>query len=361
MKFGETVMRIEEIDKNLALDGTVDKEGLSFYSFEDKPFKVYGDLRREEDGLLYRLPKDVAKNTSAGVLGLASCNAGGRVRFKTNSKRIAIVAKYDSVCHMPHCALSGSAGLDMYVGDEYAKTFIPPVNMPNKVFEAVANLDGGEDADITINLPLYSKLTQLYIGIEDGASLLPPTPYKHECPIVYYGSSITQGGCASRPGSAYQSRLTRWLDWDHINLGFSGSAHAEEAIVNYIADMNMSVFVCDYDHNAPNPEFLERTHMPFYRRVREKNPDLPIVFMTRPNSTYSNNRLMRREIIKRTYDTAVSEGDKNVYFLDPTEHMPFESNEGTVDLCHPTDLGFYFMATGLLPILKEIEKKLYKE
>lgn len=352
-------MKIEEIDKNLAVDSTIDREGLSFFNFEDAPFKIYGGLRREDDGLFYRLPKEVAKMTSAGVFGLASCNAGGRVRFKTNSKRVAIIAKYDHVGHMPHFALSGSAGLDIYEGDMYSKTFIPPMSMPNRAFEAVAGFDGNKEVDVTINLPLYSKLTDLYIGIEDGASLSAPTPYKHEHPIVYYGSSITQGGCASRPGSAYQSHLTRWLDWDHINLGFSGSAHAEEAIVNYIADMDMSVFVCDYDHNAPNPEFLERTHMPFYRRVREKQPNLPIVFMTRPNSALSKERLKRREIIKRTYDTAVAEGDKNVYFIDPTEHMPFICDDGTVDHCHPTDLGFYFMATALRPILEEIERKLY--
>ncbi len=354
-------MRIEDIDKNLAVDSTVDKEGLSFYSFEDEPFRIYGDLRREDDGLLYRLPKEVAARTSGGVLGLASCNAGGRVRFRTDSKRVAIVAKYDSVCHMPHCALTGSAGLDLYVGDVYTKTFTPPISMPNKAYEAIAHLDGGKEVDITINLPLYSKLTHLYIGLDENASLSAPTPYKHENPILYYGSSITQGGCASRPGSAYQARITRWLDWDHINLGFSGSAHAEEAIVNYIAEKEMSVFVCDYDHNAPSPEFLEKTHMPFYRKVREKRPDLPIVFMTRPNSALDEGRLKRRAIIKKTYDTAIAEGDTNVYFLDPTEHTPFLVDEGTVDHCHPTDLGFYFMAAALRPILEEIEKKLYNE
>ena len=353
------MMRIEDIDKNLAVDSTIDKEGLEFFSFEDEPFRIYGDLRREDDGLLYRLPREVAKNTSAGVFSLASCTAGGRVRFRTDSKRVAIIAKYDSVCSMPHFPLTGSAGLDIYVDNEYVKTFVPPMSMPSKAFEALCGLDGGKEVDITINLPLYSKLTHLYIGLEDGASLSAPTPYKHERPILYYGSSITQGGCACRPGSVYQSHLTRWLDWDHINLGFSGSAHAEEAIVNYIASKDMSVFVCDYDHNAPNPEFLERTHMPFYRKVRASQPDLPIVFMTRPNSVGSMDRQRRREIIKKTYDTAVAEGDKNVYFLDPTEHTPFVIDEGTVDHCHPTDLGFYFMAAALRPILEEIEKKLY--
>jgi hypothetical protein len=96
--------------------------------------------------------------------------------------------------------------------------------------------------------------------------------------------------------------------------------------------------------------------MPLYRKVRAAQPDLPIVFMTRPNGALTQNRLDRRAIIKKTYDTAVSEGDKNVYFLDPTEHTPFMADEGTVEGCHPTDLGFYFMAKALEPILKEILK-----
>ena len=119
----------------------------------------------------------------------------------------------------------------------------------------------------------------------------------------------------------------------------------------------MSIFVCDYDHNAPSSAHLEATHLPLYRKVRAKNPDLPIVFMTRPNSALSQVRLNRRAVIKKTYDTAVSEGDKNVYFLDPTEHTPFIADEGTVEGCHPTDLGFYFMAQSLMPILKEILEK----
>ena len=352
-------MKIEELDKNLIVDKEIDKTGLVFHSFEEEPFRIFGDLRREDDGLLYRLPKEVAERTSRGVFGHAAATAGGRVRFRTNSARIAIIAKYDHVTMMPHFALTGSAGLDIYESNEFQTIYAPPIEIPNKAFESVVNFGDNEYKEITINLPLYSTLTYLYIGLDEGTEVLAPTPYKHEKPIVYYGSSITQGACASRPGNTYQSILSRWLDWDYINLGFSGSAHAENSIVEYIASMDMSVFVCDYDHNAPNPEFLERTHLPLYRKVREKNPDLPIVFMTRPNSVGSNNRLQRREIIKRTYDIALAEGDKNVYFLDPTEHTPFAIDEGTVDHCHPSDLTFYFMATALRPILEEIEKKLY--
>lgn len=349
-------MRIDEIDKNLAVDKTINKEGLKFFSFEEEPFRIYGDLRREEDGLLYRIPKDVAKRTSKNVTGLAACTAGGRVRFKTNSKRIAIIAKYNLIHQMSHFPITGSAGLDLYADNKYKATFTPPFSMPNKAYESLATFADSCEREITINLPSYSMLTELYIGLDEGASLSAPTPYKNEKPIVYYGSSITQGACSSRPGATYQARLSRWLDSDYINLGFSGSAYAEEAIIDYIASLDMSVFVCDYDHNAKTLEYLEATHMPIYRKIRAKNPELPIIFMTRPNSTFSENRLMRREIIKKTYDTAISEGDKNVYFFDPTECMPLVADDATVDSCHPTDLGFYFIASALRPILEKTGK-----
>ncbi len=351
-------MRIEEIDKNLKVDSEIDKSGLKFYSFEEEPFKIYGNIKRGDDGLLYRLPRDVAERTSPGVLSLAANTAGGRVRFRTNAKRVAIIAKYQYVSIMPHFPITGSVGLDIFADNVFMGGYVPPVNIPNRAYEAVRVIDGErKDRDITINLPLYSNLTELYIGIDEDATLNAPTPYKHEKPIVYYGSSITQGGCASRPGSSYQAFLTRWLDWDHINLGFSGSAKGEEAICDYIASLDMSVFVCDYDHNAPTAEHLDATHMPLYRKVRSAHPNIPIIFMTRPNSAMSRDRLNRRAVIKKTYDTAIAEGDKNVYFLDPTEHTPFMADEGTVEGCHPTDLGFYFMAKALEPILSEIEKR----
>ena len=353
-------MHIEEYDKNLVVDKEIDKSGLKFYSFESEPFKIYGGLSRGEDGMLYRVPREVAENTNPGVLGRCTNTSGGRVKFRTDSKRVAIIAKYAKTSVMSHFPATGSVGLDVYVNNIYEGTFVPPKDMPNKAYESLLDIpQSGGEQDIMINLPLYSSLTDLYIGLDEGATLSAPTPYKHERPIVYYGSSITQGGCASRPGNTYEARISRYFDWNFINLGFSGAAKGEAAIVEHIASLDMSVFVCDYDHNAPSPDHLKATHLPLYRTVRAKHPELPIVFMTRPNKVLRAGRLPRREIIKNTYDIAVSEGDKNVYFLDPTENLPVLFDEGTVDYTHPSDLGFYFMANALLPIISEIEKKLY--
>ena len=349
---------IEEVDKNFKVDKSIDKTGLTFYNMDDEPFIIYG-VKRGDDGMLYRLPREVAEKTSPGVTALCANTAGGRVRFRTDSARVAIIAKYFDITLFSHFPITGSVGLDVYADSVFMGAFTPPLSMPNNAYESIVTIEGERcERDITINLPLYSELAELYIGLDEDASLCAPTPYKHEKPIVYYGSSVTQGGCASRPGTTYQAYLTRWLDWDHVNLGFSGSARAEESIVEYMASIeNMGVFVCDYDHNSPSAAYLEATHMPFYRKIREKNPDLPIIFMERTTRDYNHEDVLRRAVTVKTYETAVAEGDKNVYYVKPLEVIPFAAEEGTVDRIHPTDLDFYFMAKTLLPTLEQLAKK----
>ena len=352
-------LSIWEIDKNMAVDKEINKQGLKFYSMDDEPFVLYGGIKRGEDGRLYRLPKDVAERTSPGVLGLCANTAGGRIRFRTNSSKVAIIAKYFDITVMSHFAVTGSIGLDLYADDVFIGEFRTPESIPNKAYESLLTIkEERRERDITIDLPLYSDLGELYIGIDEDATLSRPTPYKYEKPIVYSGSSVTQGGCASRPGTTYQAYLTRWLNWDHINLGFSGSAMAEESIVDYMASIeNMGVFVCDYDHNSPSADYLDKTHLPLYRKIREKNPDLPIIIFGRTTRDYDHEDELRRAVTERTYEIAIAEGDKNVYYVNPLDFFPIVPEEGTVDRIHPTDLGFYFMAKALQPTLEEIARK----
>ena len=351
-------MNLDEVDKNFAVDSTIDKKGLRFYHFEDEPFRLYGRLERGEGGLLYRIPREVAEKTNSGVLRLSANTSGGRVRFRSDTKRVAIIARYNKIELRPHFALTGVAGLDLYSGNDFLGGFLPPPEMKNNAYESVITIPlEREMRTLAISLPLYAELIDLYIGIDEGARLEEAPPYKHETPVVYYGSSITQGACASRPSACYPAILSRMFDVDFHNLGFSGNARGEETIADYIASLDMSAFVCDYDYNAPSPEHLLNTHLPLYRRVRAAHPTIPIIFMTRPTRTLEADRFARRAIVKKTYDTALAEGDENVYFVDPTENMPFMADAATVEGIHPTDLGFYFMAMALCPIFEKIYEK----
>ena len=116
----------------------------------------------------------------------------------------------------------------------------------------------------------------------------------------------------------------------------------------------MSVFIYDYDHNAPSVEHLENTHETMFKIIREANPSLPIVMLSRPKYFPTEEEVERIAIIRKTYENALAKGDKNVYFIDGKTLMQICQNEGTVDGCHPTDLGFFSMAQTLITLLKTI-------
>lgn len=346
---------IADIDKNFKVETKIAKEGIRFYNSLSAPFEIYGVYM--DNGKFRRMPENVAKTVSDGVLRLHANCAGGRVRFRTDSPYVAINVKMGSIGKMPHFPLTGSAGFDMYIndgkGEIYTRTFVPPFNIENG-YESLETFDNALMRDVTINFPLYSEVEELYIGLDENAAVEAPTPYADKKPIVYYGSSITQGGCASRPGNCYQAQICRRFNRDYINLGFSGSAKAEDTIAEYIKKLDMSVFVYDYDHNAPSAEHLGKTHEKMFKAIREENPDLPIIMMSAPKWILTDGWKKRRDIIEATYKNAVAAGDKNVYFLDGTELMGLCENNGSVDNCHPNDLGFASMAKAVGDVIEKI-------
>ena len=343
---------ITQIDKNFAVDTEINKELLTFYDMEQPPFRIYGVSK--ENGYFRRIPEAVAKAVNVGVYELHTNTAGGRVRFVSDSTSLAIHAEIDGIPEFSHMPLTGISGLDLYVKEEslekYIGTFIPPYHIKTG-YESVLNLPNKKERLITINFPLYSNLKKLYIGLDRDACLRAAPDYTYEQPVVYYGSSITQGGCASRPGNSYQHILTRKLDCNHVNLGFSGSARGEQAMIDYISRLDMKVFVLDYDHNAPTVEHLAATHEKVFKGVRSAQPNLPIIIMARPRYYLSEDDTRRLEIIKATYEHALAAGDKNVYLLDGPALMADIEGDGTVDNTHPNDSGFVSMARAIMPVL----------
>jgi len=345
---------ISTIDKNFKIETNIERENVKFYDAKESPIRLFGVWH---DGECYRrVPKNVAEKTSSGVAGLAKNTAGGRIRFITDSPYVILKAIYPAIVNMSHMPRSGSVGFDMYVNKDgrecYSKSFIPT---PNSIeFDAVKDFPDSKERLITINFPLYNDVSELYIGINGDYSIKPAPDYSVKLPIVSYGSSITQGGCASRPGNAYQAIISRRYDADFINLGFSGSAKGEDAMREYIASLPMSCFLFDYDHNAPTPDHLRETHKPIYEAVRAKNPDIPIIMMPRPEFFSSRGIEIRNEIVKATYDYAKANGDDNVYFISSSELMAICEDNGTVDGSHPTDFGFYSMAKAMIEKLDKL-------
>lgn len=355
---------VADIDKNLKVPSSIDKKDVVFLDAREEPFQIYGLYDYKNEPQFIRMPKAVAEATSDGVRDLNFCTAGGRVRFSTDSAYVAIKTEMPYLCLMGHMPLAGSAGFDLYVDGElestYFRTFFPPSH-EGQGYEAIIEFPDRKMRQLTINFPLYSPVDNLYIGLQDSAAVGEGKRYRYEKPVLFYGSSITQGACASRPGNCYQGYLSRHLDTDYINLGFSGSAAGEDAVADYMSDLDVSVFVCDYDHNAPNTEHLEKTHEKLFLKFREKHPHTPVIFITAPtfvendftqHPTFSYDWSARREVIYRTYRNAKERGDQNVYFIDGWSlYQGRDRDSCSVDALHPNDLGFFRMAEAIEPVL----------
>lgn len=352
-------MDIAKIDKNMKIESKIAEADIAFYDVRNKPFEVYGLYDYQNQAEFKRLPDDIAKATSEGVFYLYRNTAGGRVRFCTDSRYVAIHAEMPSVGHMDHMAMTGSSAFDLYLDDPeteetvFYNSFRPSFGF-NDGYESKVTFPDRRLRYITINFPSYSHVTNLYIGLQEEAKLDAGMKYKDMLPVVYYGSSITQGGCSSRPGNAYQNVISQRMNIDFINLGFSGNGKGEDVIVDYMATLNMSAFVSDYDHNAPTPEHLRNTHYKLYQKIRAAHPDIPYIMITRPNFRTNPDSESRRDVVVDSFRMAREAGDTNVYYIDGESFFrgPY-ANMCTVDGCHPTDVGFALMADSIGYELKE--------
>lgn len=343
-------MDIKKIDRNFAVRRLGRDKNTDRYDINCGAFEIRGVFY--ENDRFVRMPKKVADSVNDGVAWLNNNTAGGRIRFRTDSGRVDIEAKLNSVGKMPHFAFSGSIGFDLYCDGIYTGTFMPPVDVKDSFSSSLCLPEGVHD--VQINMPLYTGVSSVVIGLDRGAEILSPEPYAPVLPVVYYGSSITQGGCASRPGNSYQAIVSRRLNADYINLGFSGSAKGEQTVIDYICSLPMSVFVLDYDHNAPSPEHLRDTHRHFYDCVRAANPELPVLMMTRPKYHLTDDEQERLGIVRDTFLYAKNNGDENVYFIPGPELVASCIECATVDNCHPNDAGFLSMANAVEPVLRGI-------
>ena len=333
---------------------------MQVFSCYDAPIRVFGLINFYKNGSFMRLPEEIMEKMPQ-LRQFGSRSTGGRVCFRTNAKNLYIKLVSKTFIRDSFATQVASSGLDVYRGDRTEGTFIGSVfptgmrgtnpNVSEKTF--VLN---GEMTDITLYMPKNEILDHIEIGIDDDAKMEDPTPYENENPVIFYGSSITEGGCAGRVGNAYNAALSRQLNMDYINFGFSGSAKGEPEMAEFISGIPMSIFVMDYDYNAPNAEYLAKTHEPFFKIIREKNPNLPIIMLSNPNYRIKREDSEKRlAVIRATYENALANGDRNVYFVSG-ENFYAESDPYacTVDGIHPNDCGFYFMTREVRKTLEPI-------
>ena len=335
----------------------INETDIDFFDVRNEPFCIFGLYNPSTN--FHRLPDDVAKASSDAIYSHSVNSSGGRIRFATNSPYIAIRVKHKNYNNGdPHVTRLATLGVDIYVRknsiETYYGSYYPPIDQEN-YYEGIKTFSGKEMREITLYMPIGKEVFEFEVGIKKGSTLKKHSDYRIKKPIVFYGSSITNGYAASRPGNTYEGFISRSLDCDYINLGFSGSAKGEIPTAQYISGLDMSAFVFDYDHNAPDCEHLLATHKRFFDVVRNANPNLPIITISRPDSDLNDDCQSRRDIVLNTYLYARRSGDKNVYFIDGYTLFPPDCrNDCTVDGCHPNDLGFYFMSKRIGEVLKNI-------
>lgn len=346
-------------DRNFLKNDTAAEGTADWYEVSGEKFDIYG-LIPEKDGILTRrIPVDVAEKVSKGVLGMSGHGAGGRIRFSTDSSFVAIKVEYANGALPTVCNHCFCYGFDLYRFDKSEREVFVAACRPTENFDRhtaefkMNTRSDGNEVCYTLNMPHFSTVRRLFIGLEKGSSLGRGKKYRNGKPIVFYGSSITHGAAAGRPGNTYENFISQKRNLDYINLGFSGNAKGEPTMAEYIAGLEMCAFVCDYDHNAPNAEHLARTHYPFYETIRSKHPDIPYIMISKPDFfTNPTANAARRSVIIESYERALALGDKNVYFIDGESLFEGEFYEScTSDGCHPNDLGFFRMAEKIGAVL----------
>ena len=320
------------------------------------PFVVTGFPWQRQNDNWNRLPESIMAKLPEQLAWVAPQPSGGMIRFKTNSKKLRLCVRLTRAEKSATVTPVALSGFCVYQGQGPAKQFLgllAPAE-PLLEFQADLALKGDGDAELTLYTPLQNPIAQIKLGLDRNASLRPPTPFAIAQPILFYGSSITCGFCASRPGLTYPARVCRELDAELINLGFGGAAKGEPLIAETIAALGLACFVMDYDHNAPNLDHLRQTHRPFFEIVRRARPKLPIVLVSSPSYHADPDFYgQRRQVVFDTYEAARRAGDDRVWFIDGRNFFPPDRwGDCTLDHLHPNDVGLQRMAEQILSVVK---------
>jgi hypothetical protein len=308
-----------------------------------------------------RLPASYKEIVREPVWDLSKHSSGLSIRFLSNSS--VITAKWEvlnnfSMDHMPD---TGIKGVDLYFKDndewQYINTGVP-VGFNNE-YKLVENMDN-ELREYKVFLPLYDGIKNIEIGV-DSLSYVKKPMSNEKKPIVFYGTSITQGACASRPGMAHTNIISRQLDRNVINFGFSGNGRMEESIANLISDSNPIFYVIECMPNMYPPDLVSSNTIPLINTIRAKDSDTPIILVdlfTSPLTALDKNAIRgtseMNNALKTQYDKMINSGYNNIIYLE-TQSALGNDFEGTVDAVHFTDLGFIRYSDFLIKKFEELE------
>lgn len=325
-------------------------------------FPVYGKVSDKTNTRYERLPSELQGVSREPVWYLGRNSAGLFIRFRSNST--AIYARWESTFNntMTHMTDTGTKGLDLYALVDGHWRHVCSAQPLGKKSERkiIGNMDPVE-REYMLYLSLYDGVSSLEIGVDEGATLDLPVVDRpsREKPVVMYGTSILQGGCANRPGMAHTNIIGRRLDREVFNLGFSGSALLDMEIAELMASVeDPGVYVLDYAPNA-SADMIDEKGEKFFRVIRDAHPDVPVIFIEDvifPHTIFDKAILeevtRKNEAQERLYKKLKKSGEKNIYYIS-AEGMIGDDGEATVDAIHFTDLGAMRYVDHVLPTIKK--------
>lgn len=341
------------------------EQDIKWYAPYEAPLRLSGFAWFEQDRIYRRLPVKPDWPIPDAVDQLANHTAGGQVAFRTDSRRVWVKVQLAGPANMVHMPATGQCGFDLYLGEPGSMMYWNTTKWDGKESAytvELLNAPTSEMRHITINFPLYQGVKELHIGLDEGARVEAPAPYVRNERIIFYGTSITQGACATRPGLAYTNILSRRLNVEMINLGFSGSGKGEPELAHLAAQIERpACLVLDYEANCVSTELFRETLPQFIAIYRQYHPDVPILVISRLRRVHDEiypdslaRRTERWELQRGTVEARRKAGDRNIYFLDGTTLLKSDWDECTVDTTHPNDIGFLQMADGIEPVLRVI-------
>lgn len=328
---------------------------------DDSRLELHGlPFLKENGSLWWRLPARAKETVPDYVFETAKACSGACIRLRCNTDRIAL--RYTQVSPFqptPNLSLHGFAGVDLYADGKYVSTHIAPGTGTVEVMLC----EGLEPRarDLCIYLPLFSEVKVEAVGVLSGSVFEGPQPFALTRPVVFYGTSITHGGCADRPGMSYQAMLGRRLNVDFVNLGLNGCGRGEPAVMNLLAEIDAACFVLDYSQNQQSVEDLEKAYGPSIDILRQHHPDTPILCITPiywtpelPGAERPSRHEAMREVIRQAVSERTGKGDTHLRLLEGFKLLGPDQGEGLTDGLHPNTLGYFWMAEGLAPVLAEI-------
>ena len=313
---------------------------------------------KENAGSYYRLPERARKiaQLNPRALTYSEYPAGGRVRFKTNSSTLSVRIDHGGdPFNWKELSIMAMAGIELYEGKPEQMIFRGITRPESGRGPYIFNFSTGSDKKIreySLYLPMYSKLKVLELKLDQNARIEPPSPFVLPRPVVFYGSSFIQGGCASRPSMNLPAIVGRKLGVDIINLGFAGDGTYEPEMAGLMAEIDAACFIIGPILN--DTMLTQKNYFQFVSNLRKQRPDCPILLMTRLQTLGQTEPFAVNTLVRNIYEKMRKSGDKKVYYFDSFVLYQDGSIHPTAEGLHPSDLGFTIIADSLTPLLAKI-------